>query len=412
MNSGNNAAVNSSMPTTQDRDSTPAQDETPELPMKTNNLFAITALTTGLLATGCGKQASKTAPPAAVVTVVQPIAREIVEWDDYIGRLEAPETVEIRARVSGYLDKVHFKEGKEVKKGDLLLTIDPRPYQAEFDRADAEYQRATSQAALAKNDFERAKRLISTKAISEEDYDTKAKTYAAAQAAVMSAKAATDLAKLNLEFTEIRAPIDGRISRALVTEGNLVSGGVSGAGASLLTTLVSLDPLYCYGDADERAVLKYIRLSKEGKRESARDKEIPAEMELADETGFPHKGRIDFLDNRIDPNTGTMRARGVFSNADHSLSPGFFVRIRVPGSGKYPALLIPDRALGSDQAQKFVYVVNAEKKVEFRPIQIGPMIDGLRVVRSGLKAEEQIIVEGLLRVRPGVVVDPKPGEAK
>ena len=380
--------------------------------MKTNCRRAISAILIGWLFTGCGKHAQQPTPPPPAVSVVQPIAREIVEWDDYIGRLESPETVEVRARVSGYLDKVHFKEGKEVKKGDLLFTIDPRPYQAEFDHADAEYQRATSQAALAKNDFERAKRLISTKAISEEDYDTKAKTYAAAQAAVMSAKAATDLAKLNLEFTGIRAPIDGRISRAQVTEGNLVSSGLSGVGASLLTTIVSLDPLYCYGDADERAILKYIRLSKEGKRESARYKEIPAEVELADETGFPHKGYMDFVDNRIDPNTGTMRARGVFSNADHSLSPGFFARIRIPGSGKYPALLIPDRALGSDQAQKFLYVVNAEKKVEFRPVEIGPMIDGLRVVRSGLKAEEQIIIEGLLRVRPGVVVDPKPPEAK
>ncbi len=380
--------------------------------MRTNNLPGITALAIGLLATGCGKHAAKTAPPPAVVTVVQPISREIVEWDDYIGRLEAPETVEIRARASGYLDKVHFKEGKEVKKGDLLFTIDPRPYQAEYDHADAEYERAVSQTDLAKNDFERAKRLIATKAISEEDYDTKSKTYTAAQAAVKSAKAALESAKLDLEFTQIHAPINGRISRAVVTEGNLISSGVGGSGATLLTTIVSLDPLYLYGDADERSILKYLRLRREGKRVSARDEAIPAEMGLSDEPGFPHIGYIDFVDNRVDPNTGTMRARGVFSNADHSLSPGFFARIRIPGSGKYPALLIPDRALGSDQAQKFVYVVNAEKKVEFRPVQIGPMIDGLRVVRSGLKAEEQIIIEGLLRVRPGVVVDPKPPEAK
>jgi RND family efflux transporter MFP subunit len=380
--------------------------------MKENCLLGIAALTIGLLATGCGKHASKTAPPPAFVTVVQPIAREIVEWDDYIGRLEAPETVEIRARVSGYLDKVHFKEGKEVKKGDLLFTIDPRPYQAEYDHADAEYERAVSQTDLAKNDFERARRLIATKAISEEDYDTKSKTYTAAQAAVKSAKAALESAKLNFEFTQIHAPINGRISRAVVTEGNLISSGVGGSGATLLTTIVSLDPLYLYGDADERSILKYLRLRREGKRVSARDEEIPAEMGLSDEPGFPHSGYIDFVDNRVDPNTGTMRARGVFSNADHSLSPGFFARIRIPGSGKYPALLIPDRALGSDQAQKFVYVVNAEKKVEFRPVQIGPMIDGLRVVRSGLKAEEQIIIEGLMRVRPGVVVDSKPPEAK
>jgi multidrug efflux system membrane fusion protein len=379
--------------------------------MISNRQSGLAALLLGLLFEGCGKHPSQTAPPPAV-SVVQPVAHDVVEWDEYIGRLESPETVEVRARVSGYLDKVHFKEGKEVKKGDLLFTIDRRPYQAEYDGADAEHQRAVSQAELAKNDFERAKKLIATKAISEEDFDTKAKTYAAAEASVMSAKAVEDSARLNLEFTEIRSPIDGRTSRAYVTEGNLVSSGISGSGATLLTTVVSLDPLYLYSDADERSILKYLQLRREGSRVSARDEQIPAEMELADETGFPHKGYIDFVDNRIDPSTGTMRARGVFSNADHSLSPGFFGRIRIPGSGKYPALLIPDRALGSDQAQKFVYVVNAEKKVEFRPVTIGPIIDGLRVVKTGLKPGESIIVEGLLRVRPGIVVDAKPPETK
>src|SRR5262245_28021165 len=370
----------------------------------------IAGLLLALAIPGCERKKPQAtiAPPA--VAVMQPVQREIVEWDEYIGRLESPETVEVRARVSGYLDTVHFKEGKEVKKGDLLFTIDRRPYQAEFDRAEAEYQRASSQTELAKNDSERAKRLIGPKAITEEDYDTKVKTYPAAEATEKSAKATMESAKLNLEFTQIHSPINGRVSRALITQGNLVSGGISGAGATLLTTVVSLDPLYCYGDPDERAVLKYLRLRREGKRISARDQDIPAEMGLADETGFPHKGYIDFVDNRIDPNTGTVRARGVFPNEDHSLSPGFFARIRVPGSGKNSALLIPDRALGSDQAQKFVYVVNAEKKVEFRPVKIGPMVDGLRVVKEGLKPGEQIIVEGLLRVRPGVVVDAKPME--
>ena len=375
------------------------------------NTLKIAAILIALLFAGCGKRVAPTAPPPTV-TVVQPVAREVIEWDEYIGRLESPETVEVRARVNGYLDKVHFKEGKEVKKGDLLFTIDPRPYQAEFDHANGEYQRALVQVELAQNDFERAKRLIATKAISEEDYDTKSKTYAAAQAAVVSAKAVMESAKLNLEFTEVRSPIDGRTSRAFVTQGNLVSGGLLGAGATLLTTVVSLDPLYCYADADERAILKYLQLRREGSRVSARDEQIPAEMGLADETGFPHKGFIDFVDNRVDPNTGTLRGRGVFPNEDHSLSPGFFARMRLPGSGKYAALLIPDRALGSDQAQKFVYVVSAEKKVEFRPVTAGPIIDGLRVVKTGLKPGESIIVEGLLRVRPGVVVDAKPVDAK
>jgi RND family efflux transporter MFP subunit len=379
--------------------------------MKTDSRILV-VLAAFLWAAGCKPKSSVAPQQPPTVTVVQPIAREVIEWDEYIGRLESPETVELRARVSGYLDKVHFKEGKPVKAGDLLFTIDRRPYKADLDRASADYERAQSQTELARNDADRAQKLIQTKAISTEDFDTKVKNYTAAQAAERSARATLDLAKLNYEFTEIRAPIDGRISRALVTQGNLISGGVSGAGATLLTTIVSLDPLYLYGDADERAILKYIRLSKEGSRVSARDKEIPAEMGLADENGFPHKGYMDFVDNRIDPNTGTMRARGVFPNTDQSLSPGFFARIRIPGSGKYPALLLPDRALGSDQAQKFVYVVNAENKVEFRPVKIGPMIDGLRVVKEGLKPRESVIVEGLLRVRPGVEVDAKPPETK
>jgi len=379
--------------------------------MRTNCLLILFALSVGSFFTGCGKQAQQLTPTPPTVSVIQPVEREVVEWDEYTGRLESPETVEIRARVSGYLDKVHFKEGKEVKKGDLLITIDRRPYQAEFDRADADHQRAESQAELAKSEAERAKRLIATKAISEEDFDTKTRTYASAQASVRSAKAALDSARLNLEFTEIRAPIAGRIGRALVTEGNLVSGGLGGAGATMLTSLVSQDPLHCYVDVDERSILKYLQLRREGKRVSARDAEIPVEVALADETGFPHKGYVDFVDNKVDPATGTVRCRGVIANPDHSLGPGFFARLRVPGSGKYPALLLPDRALGSDQAQKFVYVVNAQKKVEFRPVSIGPIIDGLRVVTGSLKPGEQVIVEGLMRVRPGVVVDAKPWEA-
>ena len=377
--------------------------------IKTKLLVFVVAL---LCAAGCKPKSGVAPSQPPTVSVRQPVERDVVEWDEYIGRLESPESVEIRARVSGYLDKIHFKEGKEVKKGDPLFTIDPRPYQAEYDRAEAEHQRAESQADLAKNDAERAKRLIATKAISEEDFDTKTRTYASALAAVKSAHVAVDSAKLNLEFTEVRSPIDGRTSRAAVTVGNLVSGGVSGAGATLLTTVVSQDPLYCYVEIDEHSILKYLQLRREGKRESALDKEIPVEMAFANEEGFPHKGHSDFVDNRADPTTGTVLCRSVFPNPERTLGPGFFARVRIPGSGKYPALLIPDRALGSDQSQKFVYVVNAEKKVEFRPVKIGPMIDGLRVVKEGLKPGESVIVEGLLRVRPGVVVDAKPLEAK
>ena len=360
---------------------------------------------------GCAKRAQPAAPPPPTVSVVHAIEREVVEWDEYTGRLESPETVEVRARVNGYLAKVHFKEGKEVKKGDLLFTIDRRPYQAEFDRAAADHQRAESQAELAKNDAERAKRLIATRAISEEDFDTRTRTYTSVLASVKSAKAALDSATLNLEFTEVRSPITGRISRAFVTEGNLVSGGFGGAGATLLTTIVSQDPLYCYVDVDEHSILKYLRLRREGRRVSALDAEIPVEVALADEHDFPRKGYVDFVDNKVDPATGTVRCRGVIPNPERTLGPGFFARLRLPGSGKYPALLLPDRALGSDQSQKFVYSINAEKKVEFRPVTIGPIVDGLRVVTGGLNPGEQVIVEGLLRVRPGVVVEAKPWES-
>jgi RND family efflux transporter MFP subunit len=360
-----------------------------------------------LCATGCKPKTPVATPQPPTVSVALPVQREVVEWDEYIGRLESPETVEVRARVSGYLAKVHFKEGKEVKTNDLLFTIDRRPYQAEYEHAEAEHQRAESQADLAKSDAERAKNLIATKAISQEDFDNKTKTYASALASLRAAHAAVDSAKLNLEFTEVRSPINGRTSRAVVTEGNLISGG---AGATLLTTVVSQDPLYCYVDVDERSILKYIQLRREGKRESALDKPIPVEMALADEVGYPHKGFTDFVDNKIDPTTGTLHCRGVFPNPERALGPGFFARMRIPGSGKYPAVLIPDRAVGSDQSQKFVYVINPEKKVEFRPVKLGPLIDGLRVVKEGLKPGEPVVVEGLLRVRPGVVVDAKPWE--
>lgn len=378
--------------------------------MKRNPL-CFTVISVSLFISGCSKRSQPPPPPPPTVSVAQPVEREVIEWDEYIGRLESPETVEIKARVSGYLDKVHFKEGKEINKGDLLFTIDRRPYQAEYDRAEAEHQRAESQSDLAKSDAERAKRLIATKAISEEDFDTKTRSYTSSLAALKAAHAAMESAKLNLEFTEVRSPIQGRTGRAIVTEGNLISGGVSGAGATLLTTVVSQDPLYCYVDVDERSILKYLQLRREGNRESALDGPIPAEMALADDVGYPNKGFTDFVDNKIDPTTGTLRCRGVFPNPERALGPGFFARMRIPGSGKYPALLIPDRAISADQTQKFVYVVNAEKKVEFRPVKVGPMVDGLRVVKEGLKAGEQIVVEGLMRVRPGVVVETKPWEA-
>ncbi|HTT09231.1 MAG TPA: efflux RND transporter periplasmic adaptor subunit [Gammaproteobacteria bacterium] len=359
---------------------------------------------------GCSRSADNSAaaaaaPPPPAVTVAQPVQKDVMEWDEYTGRLDAAETVEIRARVSGYLDKVLFEAGKKVQKGDLLFVIDQRQYRAEVERAEATLQQANAQSALAKSELERAKRLFSTHVLAEEQLDIRSRELEEAEATVRADNAALELAKLNLEFTEIRAPISGRISRELVTPGNLIVGG--GNEATLLAVLVSIDPIYAYLDADERSVLKYRRLAREGKRESARDAHIPVEMALADEHGFPHQGYIDYVEPRLDPNTSTVRARAVFSNADDQLSAGFFARVRIPGSGKYPALLVTDRAVGIDQGQQYLMVVNAKHIVEYRPVKLGADIDGLRVIKSGIEAGDWIIVNGLQRARPGAPVTPQ-----
>ncbi len=330
----------------------------------------------------------------------------MVEWDEYTGRLDAKESVEIRARVSGYLDKVHFEEGKMVNAGDLLFTIDRRPYQAELEALAADKDQAQAKADLAQSEAERARKLIETRAISQEDFDTRVKTAAQARSAVKGAEARVASARLNLAFTEVRSPISGRVSRALVTPGNLIVGGT--AATTLLTTVVSQDPIYAYVAVDERASLKYRRLAATGARPSAITSRIPCELALGDEQGFPHAGEIDFVENRINASSGTVTARGVFPNDSGLMSPGMFVRLRVPGSGKYQAVLIPGRALAADQALRFVYVVGADSIAQMRPVKLGSEIDGLRVVTEGLKAGENVIVEGIINVRPGVQVKTAP----
>ncbi len=361
----------------------------------------------GWLAAACNH--SKTTPPrpAPAVTANQPAQREVVEWDEYPGRLEAVDMVEVRARVGGYLQSVHFKDGTEVNKSDLLFVIDPRPYQAELDRAAAELKQAESRLELAINELARAERLLKSKAISEEEADSRSKAKREAEAAIESARASVEVAKLNLEYTHITAPINGRISRKLITEGNLVN-GMQGQN-TLLSTIVSLDPIYCYFDADERSILKYQQLAREGKQESLRDGRAPCELELANESGFPHKGVLDFVDNRVDATTGTLRVRGVFANPgpDRILQAGFFARVRVPGSGKSQALLIPDQAVGTDQGQRFVFVVNDLDEVEYRTVRLGPFIDGLRVVREGIQSNDWVVVNGLLSIHTGSKVNPK-----
>jgi membrane fusion protein, multidrug efflux system len=360
----------------------------------------------GLLAAGCQKSdpSATAAPPPPPVTVNQPVSKEVVEWDEYQGWVEAVDSVEVRARVNGYLDSIHFKDGAEVKKGDLLFVIDPRPYQADLDRAEADLLQAQTRFDLASNDLARAQRLLKAKAISEEDADSRAKAERTAAAAIQSARASVEMAQLNMEYTSVKAPISGRIGRKMITEGNLVNGNQGES--TMLATIVSLDPIYCRFDADEQSILKYQQLARQGQQENLRGGKWSCEIALANETGFPHKGVLDFVDNQVDPTTGTLRVRGVFANPDRVLQPGFFARVRVPGSAPYQALLIPDLAVGADQDQKFVLVVDGQDTVQYTPVKLGPLIDGWRVVREGLHTNDWVVVNGLMSVRPGAKVSP------
>ncbi|MBL9155814.1 MAG: efflux RND transporter periplasmic adaptor subunit [Verrucomicrobiales bacterium] len=358
---------------------------------------------------GCGRSggpaAERPATPSPTVSVTTPVVRPVVDWDVFTGRLASPETVEIRARVSGYLQEVHFKEGAEVKEGDLLFTIDPRPYQAVVDRMVARVTSARSRSELTAKELENVAKLQGNGAISAEDYDRRAKAASDAEGLLRAAEAELREAQLDLEFTEIRSPIAGRVSDARVTKGNLVTGGDQEA--NVLTTVVSLDPIYCLIEVDERSVLKYRQLHREGKRVSAQFGQVAADMELAHETGYPHQGHIDFVDNQLDPATGTIRARAVFPNADKLMAPGFFARVRVPGSGEYQGHLIPDRAIADDQGTSFVWVVDAENTAHYRKVDTGPLLDGLRIVRAGLSAGDRVVVDGVMSVRNGQKVNPE-----
>lgn len=360
-----------------------------------------------LLLAACQQQPTA-APPPPQVTVSQPVVREVVEWDEYTGRLEAVESVAIRARVSGYLQAVRFTDGAMVRKGDLLFVIDPRPYQAELDRAKAALAQANARLERTQKDLARAQQLVKARAVSQEEVDTRLAEQREAQEAVQAARASVEVVRLNVEFTQVRAPISGRISRPLVTEGNLVSGGMGES--TLLTTLVSLDPIYAYFEMDERSYLIYSGLWRNGVRPGTENAKIPVRLGLANETGFPHQGSLDFIDNRLDPNTGTMTGRAIFPNPDLGLVPGLFARLRLPASQRYEALMLPDAAIGSDQTQRFVLVVNDQNTVEYRRVEPGPLIDGLRVIRDGLKPQEWVIVNGVQRVRPGVMVNPQQQE--
>ena len=329
----------------------------------------------------------------------------MVEWEEFTGRTEAVESVEVRPRVSGYIQEVRFQSGQLVRKGDVLFVIDPRWHQAEFDRRQAESEQANVHLENAKREADRTPQLLANKAISTEESDARQARYQEAKAALLAAQAARDSAKLDLEYTQVRAPIDGRVSRALLTEGNYVS-GVAGT-TTLLTTIVSVRPIYVYADIDENSLLRFNALSRANKLETNGDGKIPVQLQLADEQDFPHRGYIESFDNHLDPNTGSILLRAVFPNPDGRIVPGLFARIRVPLSERHPVLLVDERAIGTDQAQKFVLTLTPTNTVEYRAVQLGPVIDAKRVVRSGLSEGDKIVVNGLQRVRPGMPVTPQ-----
>jgi RND family efflux transporter MFP subunit len=357
------------------------------------------------IAGGCSRPSTE-APAPVAVKVSYPMQREVTDYAEYTCRTAAPETVEVRARVWGYLDKVNFREGTMVKKGEVLYVIDPRTYKFAFEQAKARVDLEDANYRQAEADYQRILDVAKRNAVSQQEMDKSLATRDAASAALRADKAALETARLNLEWTNVTAPIGGRISRTLLTEGNFVQSGDQGGGGNVLTTIVSVDPMWAYVDVDEGTVLRVRKMIREGKAKSARDVDLPVALSLANEEGFPHKGVVNFVDNQVNPKTGTLRLRGVFPNKDDVLSPGYFGKVRVPIGFPHQALLISDRAIDADQGQRIVYVVGADNKVATRPIQLGALHDGLREVTDGLNAGDRIIVTGIQQVRPGMAVEP------
>jgi multidrug efflux system membrane fusion protein len=361
---------------------------------------------------GCGDKPPQPAAAAAPpVTVAQPTKRTVTDWDEFTGRFEAVEEVQVRARVGGFVTSVEFRDGAFVNTGDLLYVIDPRPFEAVAEQADGQLSDARARAELGKRELDRALRLNETQAVADSIVDQRRQALQAANAAILQAEGALKAAHLNIEFSHVVAPLGGRVSRHLVSVGNLVQGSDGGGAATLLTSIVSLDPIYVYFDMDEATYLKNNRLYFEGKRPSSRENPNPVQVTLTGETKPSHDGKVDFLDNRLDVSTGTLRVRAVILNRDFSILPGQFGRVRLIGSAPYEALLLPDTAIATDQSRKIVFVVKDDDTVEARPVILGPLDEGLRVVREGLKPEDRVIVEGLQRARVGAKVSPHAAKA-
>jgi membrane fusion protein, multidrug efflux system len=367
-------------------------------------LAPILVVLAGLLS-GCGeKPAAQAAVAPPPVTVAQPVKRTVTDWDEFTGRFDAVEQVQVRARVGGFVTDVEFRDGAFVKAGDLLYLIDARPFEAVATQADGQLSDARAKVELAKRELDRALTLQQSQNVADSTVDQRRQALQAARAAETQAAGLLKAAQLNVEFTHVTAPISGRVSRHLVSVGNLVQG--SDSGSTLLTSIVSLDPIYVYFDIDEATYLKYNRLWFEGKRPSSRDNPNPVQVTLTGETKPSHNGTVDFLDNQLDASTGTLRGRAVIPNKDLSILPGQFGRVRLIASAPYEAMLVPDSAVATDQARRIVFIVKEDDTVEARPVVLGPLDEGLRVIRDGLKPEDRVVVDGLQRVRIGAKVTP------
>jgi RND family efflux transporter MFP subunit len=376
--------------------------------MPTSHSARLGGFAIAVLLAGCGAETQKqaSAPPPPQVTVATPVKRKVVDQDEYVGRFVAIDSVEIRARVSGYLDRIHFTDGQIVKQGDLLFTIDRRPFQTALELAQANLAQARANLAFAESDLARGQQLVRDRTITEQTFDQRTQAKRVAEASVAAQEAAVRQATLDLEFTELRAPVTGRIGDRRVSPGNLVTGG-TGGNTTLLATIVSSDPIRFEFTFDEASYLRYERSAKSGEDVTSRNGTVPVALKLIDEQDFAHSGRMDFVDNVIDRASGTIRGRAVFANPSGVFTPGMFGRVRVPGSAPYPALLVPDVAVGTEQVRKFVYTVDDDGTVRQAFVTLGQATDDLRVIKNGLKETDRVIVSGLMRAKPGQKVTPK-----